>query len=805
MNTAHTPHPTRRQRLLPVLLAIPIVLLFSLLLLQTPWARQQCIRYMTAATNVPTKLIIGRLTGFLPFQVIARDITLGDSAGVWACIDRCEMNLNWPAAFRGQLLLDDVAVRQIDWLRRPLENRTRTTGEAAMVPTGFPVSFARLHVERFRLGPVAGIRQPVYELTGNVRSSAHGGTVWIHLSAHAIATHAPGPDLVDLALIASRTSTGITSSVEVDLAGGGENAHASARVHSRPDELRIDDLLVTSTPNSVEGSLRFMRGRSLPTGSLRLAISDLAPVGHLLDLPFAGSLLGTLGVTGDSTLRLTTDLTIDRLVTPWFGIDRLDATLDWPDLRRDDVAGHLQAGGITGGSIQLAHLSASATPDAGRTLLSLAGDGRHRAQPFSINTTGSAWRDTGALHLVLQDFVAADDHQALQLQAESCLELLPPPAALAGRITLTRVDYENLDLNTVLRGTNLVVNMASGRVSAADIVLTDEDRGRISLTAEVRMRPGEPRIYSLGGALHNVNMSRRDDVTAVVSGSFSITGGMDRLLIDGDWKVNSAAVDLAGLLHPLPTTLRRPSQPEQPVKDLPVSFTGTIRVDVPESLRIKGRTLDSTWGGRIQIENRQGSLALTGQLDATRGNVTFFNRNFQLTDGHLRMAGPLTTFPNMDITAESIDPEITARVHLRGPLNAPDMSLDSLPSLPQDEILSRVLFGKALATVTPMQALKVAVAAHSMASGGNTLSLMDRTRDILGVDQLEFQEKDAAASVIAGKQLSRHLYLEGSRSFGTPPETGVKAAYDLTRHISMEADAGTGLMPGVGVRWQHDY
>jgi translocation and assembly module TamB len=134
------------------------------------------------------------------------------------------------------------------------------------------------------------------------------------------------------------------------------------------------------------------------------------------------------------------------------------------------------------------------------------------------------------------------------------------------------------------------------------------------------------------------------------------------------------------------------------------------------------------------------------------------------------------------------------------------MKLTSDPPFPQDEILSRLLFGRSASNITPLQALQLADSINTLARGSG-LDLLARTRQVLGLDQLTLkptgktQEKTALS---AGKYLSEEVYLEVEQ--GVSPETGkASLKWEITPNITVQTEVGVNAEAGVGINWRWDY
>jgi translocation and assembly module TamB len=169
------------------------------------------------------------------------------------------------------------------------------------------------------------------------------------------------------------------------------------------------------------------------------------------------------------------------------------------------------------------------------------------------------------------------------------------------------------------------------------------------------------------------------------------------------------------------------------------------------------------------------------------------------TKGNLSFNGDLA--PELDFAAEVQASDITAQVGISGPAAAPVFAFRSQPELPQDEILSRILFQKASGSLTTSQALQLAGAAAQFASGGE--GTVDRMRRSLGVDSLDVGAGAGGPMVGASRAIGDRLSV-GVRTGASPSQSGLSANVDVTRHIRVESDvdAKGSTSVGVGTRFE---
>jgi translocation and assembly module TamB len=125
--------------------------------------------------------------------------------------------------------------------------------------------------------------------------------------------------------------------------------------------------------------------------------------------------------------------------------------------------------------------------------------------------------------------------------------------------------------------------------------------------------------------------------------------------------------------------------------------------------------------------------------------------------------------------------------------------------LPEDEILARMLFGRTLASITPIQAAKLALAARELTGRGGGLDIFDVARDVFRLDDLDIvsDELDNNMNLRTGKYLTEQVYLRLESDLSTGGEQ-VSVDVELTPKINLQSRAGH-KGSGLGLFWKWDY
>ncbi len=394
-----------------------------------------------------------------------------------------------------------------------------------------------------------------------------------------------------------------------------------------------------------------------------------------------------------------------------------------------------------------------------------------------------------------------------KLVADLSYESLEP----TGYMRLEGARYEHYDWGVVFRDLQANLIASSNGLEFKNASATDGYAGGLALTGGIG-RNGLDVQLKLDGA----KVLQRPEVEAKVSGELSIGGRIARPEITGALTIDRADILLDNMVAAEPLILTdfdiyaetNTVVAAEAHSSLP--FGMDITIEMPDQVAVVASLIDSMWGGTLRVRNTPAGISVAGIIKPRRGYVSFIGKKFRFEpDGEVVLDGSIPATPAFNnLVAEYSRSDITARLLLNGRVNAPQFYLESTPAMPEDEILSQVLFNRDTSTISAYQAYQIAAAAQQLSGGLNGPGFMYQFRQAVGVDTLEWREANAAgesSSVAAGKYITSDLYVEVSSSFDQEAETGMMAEYEVTRHFSVETSTGPNMRPGVGVNWKNDY
>jgi translocation and assembly module TamB len=229
-----------------------------------------------------------------------------------------------------------------------------------------------------------------------------------------------------------------------------------------------------------------------------------------------------------------------------------------------------------------------------------------------------------------------------------------------------------------------------------------------------------------------------------------------------------------------------------------------IQATLPNRVFIRGRGLESEYKGILHVAGHSDALTITGSLAVVRGYVDFLDRRFKVVEGSLTFHGYQPPSPVLNLTADYKTSALRAILRLTGDVSAPKIALESDPPLPEDEILSRLLFGKGLENITPWQAFRLAQALKTL-SGGQGFNVLGSVRQALKVDQLEVMQGDEDQVAIGvGKYVSDEVFVDVQKQ--VQGEGGkVSVEVQVTPNIAVESEVGTDSKADIGLNWGFSY
>ena len=384
-----------------------------------------------------------------------------------------------------------------------------------------------------------------------------------------------------------------------------------------------------------------------------------------------------------------------------------------------------------------------------------------------------------------------------------------------GRLEVAGGRYEDLALGILLTDIKASVTAGSGKGLKLEPVHVEasmsDGRGGL-VTAAGSLHPEGGRL-DLDAAMKRLRPLRRADIQATLSGTASVKGTLMAPQVTADITIDEALVNLNRLTGSSVTTLpvEGTSEAPEPVTEKKEG-RGSLDVSVraPGHIAVNGHGLESEWQAGLRVRGALNDPLVIGSVRSVRGQFDLLSKIFTLRPSTISFNGGAVSNPLLDVTLRYEVPEITADVRVSGSVRRMKLELSSTPSLPQEEIISRVMFGRGSSELGRFESLRLAAAVARLAGfGSGGLGVLDLGRAVLGVDVLRInsatdkESGDEESSLEVGKFIGEKIYL-GVEQGLEPDSTAVIMELELTPHskagIRTEQDNTS-----AGVQWKMNY
>ena len=274
----------------------------------------------------------------------------------------------------------------------------------------------------------------------------------------------------------------------------------------------------------------------------------------------------------------------------------------------------------------------------------------------------------------------------------------------------------------------------------------------------------------------------------------------DMIHVNDNWRI--AATRAKAGLEPYGSLAAQAADLSGPAATPPANPARfNLTINAPNQVFVRGRGVDAELGGELQITGNARVPVPVGHLSLIRGRVDLLGKRFDLSEGLVELQGSL--MPVIRLVAAHSEDDITIRIIIDGEVRDPDITFESDPSLPQEEVLSYLLFGQGLDQISPLQAAQLANALAVLAGQGG-IGVVGNIREATGLDDLDMTiGDDGSVAVRAGKYLTRNVYTDVE--LGDDGKTQINLNLDVTDALTARGSVDSEGDSVLGVYYERDY
>ena len=412
---------------------------------------------------------------------------------------------------------------------------------------------------------------------------------------------------------------------------------------------------------------------------------------------------------------------------------------------------------------------------------------------------------------------ALDGTARFNLRLSGPLEL----SSLTGTVTAAdarvalpdqRIAIEGIDLEARLTGDQAVIDV-TGELSSG---------GRLAVAGTVGVNPPFPADLTVTGsdlvisdpALYETTADLQLAITGPLQGREGLVTGTVAL---GETEIRIPSTGLGGsgaipvIEHRNAPLAVRVTRERARLADVaPATRRGTpqrnsfnldLQILAENRIFIRGRGLDAELGGALRLTGSTANVIPVGQFDLIRGRLDLLGQRFDFNEGSIALQGEF--IPVVRLVAITETDDDTLSIILEGELTDPELRIVSSAGLPQDEAIARLLFGRDLRELSPLQAARLAAAVAELSGRGGG-GVFNSLREGVGLDDLDItSSEDGTIGLRAGAYLTENIYTD--LSIDEDGQTEIQLNLDLTDEITVQGRTSASGETGLGVFFERDY
>jgi len=392
---------------------------------------------------------------------------------------------------------------------------------------------------------------------------------------------------------------------------------------------------------------------------------------------------------------------------------------------------------------------------------------------------------------------------------------------LDGTLTINNGLYEIGEFGTLIRDIELTAETKGSDLCITSLTANDgnshsKEKGVLTGSGKVRFTSLLSPHIDIELILHHFKIAQSDSFVSTASGDLFLKGEGAKAKVTGDVTLDSADLFLEEVATKDPPTIHMTNQSLQvgpkdkdstPVNVLPIDLKLTT-----DTFNIIGFGLESHWRGNMTVVGSLLDSQLLGEIRIEKGKLDIFGKALKISEGRIIYDTIQRNEPLLFMKASrAADSETTITLVIEGRAEDPHFTFTSDPPYTEEEILSRLLFGKELGKISVGQSLQLASAAATM-NGQKGLNITDKIRSSFGLDTLELKDNKSSddygssggQALSIGKELNENVKISIDQGVSTGSSKAT-VEVGVANNVNVSADVGGDKSSGIGLSWVKRY
>ncbi|MBA2126735.1 hypothetical protein DLM45_10980 [Hyphomicrobium methylovorum] len=361
------------------------------------------------------------------------------------------------------------------------------------------------------------------------------------------------------------------------------------------------------------------------------------------------------------------------------------------------------------------------------------------------------------------------------------------------------------------------IGFSQDKVTVRKLVATSKKGGSVNAEGALLLpKVGEPSA-DVAIRIAAFKFGNQDPVAGEIDGNVKVAGPLNALVANGNVLIGRMDVTVPNKMPKSVSALdiRHVNAPEkfqsperEKEKSNAASSSGStisLALDVRANDRIfvRGRGVDAQLGGFVKIRGSADNPFTDGQFTTSRGKLSIIGRQLDFSRGNVVFMGSLE--PSLDMEAQADADGTTVTIRVTGPASNPKFRFTSSPELPEDEIVSLLLFNKKLAKLSAAQLVQLASEIDKIGGLSSGPGTLDKMKSAMGIDVLDVTtDEKGNAQASAGSYIDDKTYV-GVKQGMSLGKSRIVVDHNLTKNLKARGEAGTDGDSKLGLGFEWDY
>ena len=184
-------------------------------------------------------------------------------------------------------------------------------------------------------------------------------------------------------------------------------------------------------------------------------------------------------------------------------------------------------------------------------------------------------------------------------------------------------------------------------------------------------------------------------------------------------------------------------------------------------------------------------LAYLGRVEVQEGKVRFRMQEYDAARSAIEFLGEARPAPLLDLHGRATIQQYAVNVDVDGPLDNYQVTLSSVPVLPQNDLVALLSVGTTAEKLGPGTDTVTAAEAASFVTGQVQDELESQVSDLLGFDQFHLDPAYSTSNqttvprVTVGKAITQALFARYSTAIGGEVEQDLEVQYTLSPSLQL--------------------